>query len=250
MPGIRRQGRSETKKQQVLQVAQQDPFLTVAEIAAVVSTTPKYVRTILSEAGISLAALRKTYAKHVRATDSGGTKTVCDGFHPALALQLQGEHVKHGTIVFHRRLDQLIASRLQTDSETALLSVERWAFVGEEPLFLNRLMTPYHVTLNPHEVESGQPLRRALSFGEGRAQCRPPILELCQADSDLAASFGIEPGKSLLQWSHVIVVAEKAVAWEAFIFAPDRVQLMLPAQAAGEVRLVVREDDRVTAAIS
>lgn len=250
MPGVRREGRSETKKQQVLQIAQQDPFLTVAEIAAAVSTTSKYVRTILSEAGISLAVLRKTYAKHVRVSEADGTATASDGFHPALTLQLQGKHLKHGKLVFSKRFDQWIASQLQTDLETPLLSVERWAFLGEEPLFLNRLITPYHVALNPQEVESGQPLRHALSFGEGSMSCRPPVLELWQAESDSVVSVGFEPGKPLLQWSHVIIMAGKPVAWEAFIFGADRVQLLLPAQAASEVRLVIRNDERATAAIS
>lgn len=250
MPGMRRERHRETKKQQVLQVAQQDPFLTVAEIAAAVSTTPKYVRTILSEAGISLAALRKTYAKHVRAAEPGRGGAACDGFQPALTLQLHGVPVRHGKLVFSKRLERVIASQLQTDLETPLLSIERWAFIGDEPLFLNRLLTPFHVSLHPHEVESGQPLRRALDFGEGTVLCRPPILELWQADEDTAASFGIEPGQPLLQWSHMIVVDEKPTAWEGFIFATDRVQFMLPPQSVGDVRLIVRDHDSITAAIS
>lgn len=55
----------ETIKEKTLRVARQDPFLTIEEIAEEVSTTPRYVRTILSEAKLSLMELRKEYAKRM-----------------------------------------------------------------------------------------------------------------------------------------------------------------------------------------
>ena len=55
----------QTIKAKVIQVVQNDPFLSIDEIAAKVRTTPRYVRTILSEANLSLMQLRKQYAKHM-----------------------------------------------------------------------------------------------------------------------------------------------------------------------------------------
>lgn len=53
----------QTKKEQIINLAQNDPFLKISDIAAYVKTTPRYVRTILSEANISLMKLRKRYAR-------------------------------------------------------------------------------------------------------------------------------------------------------------------------------------------
>jgi len=54
-----------TKKEQIINFAQSDPFLKISDIAKHVGTTPRYVRTILSEADISLMNLRKKYAKNM-----------------------------------------------------------------------------------------------------------------------------------------------------------------------------------------
>lgn len=53
----------QTIKAAVISEVRRDPFLSIDEIAARVQTTPRYVRTILSEAQLSLLQLRKRYAK-------------------------------------------------------------------------------------------------------------------------------------------------------------------------------------------
>ncbi len=52
-----------SKKDQVLKVARSDPFLSIQEIADNVGTTPRYVRTILSESNVSLTDLRLRHAR-------------------------------------------------------------------------------------------------------------------------------------------------------------------------------------------
>ena len=51
-----------TKKEKIIDYVRHDPFLKIEEIAEKADTTPRYVRTILSEANISLMKLRKEYA--------------------------------------------------------------------------------------------------------------------------------------------------------------------------------------------
>lgn len=50
-------------KERIIQAAQSDPFLSVEEIARQVGTTQQYVRTILSESGLSLTKMRRAYVK-------------------------------------------------------------------------------------------------------------------------------------------------------------------------------------------
>ena len=54
-----------TKKEKIVDYVRQDPFLKIEEIAENANTTPRYVRTILSEANISLMKLRKEYAMDI-----------------------------------------------------------------------------------------------------------------------------------------------------------------------------------------
>ena len=52
-----------TKKERVIYLAQEDPFLKVEKIAQLAETTSHYVRTVLSEADLSLTKLREDYAR-------------------------------------------------------------------------------------------------------------------------------------------------------------------------------------------
>ncbi|AZR73696.1 hypothetical protein BBF96_10060 [Anoxybacter fermentans] len=56
---------NETKKEFIIRVAKEDPFLKIEEIAEMAGTTPHYVRTILSDANLSLMNLRKEYARRM-----------------------------------------------------------------------------------------------------------------------------------------------------------------------------------------
>src|SRR5690554_6272797 len=57
---------SQSKKARVLCLARSDPFLTVEEIARSVGTTSRYVRTSLSEAGLTLTELRRRFVEDLR----------------------------------------------------------------------------------------------------------------------------------------------------------------------------------------
>ncbi|AGB40433.1 hypothetical protein Halha_0440 [Halobacteroides halobius DSM 5150] len=52
-----------TKKEKVVYLAKRDPFLKVEKIAQLAETSSHYVRTVLSEANLSLTRLRKEYAQ-------------------------------------------------------------------------------------------------------------------------------------------------------------------------------------------
>lgn len=54
-----------TKKAKIIEYARKDPFLKIEDLAQQAETTPRYVRTILSEANLSLMKLRKEYAKRI-----------------------------------------------------------------------------------------------------------------------------------------------------------------------------------------
>lgn len=53
----------ETKKEYIIRLAKEDPFLKIEEIAEKAATTARYVRVLLSEANLSLMNLREEYAR-------------------------------------------------------------------------------------------------------------------------------------------------------------------------------------------
>src|SRR6056297_3130152 len=54
---------SKKKKEIIIENARRDPFLKIDNLAEKAGTTPRYVKTILSEANVSLMKLRKKYAR-------------------------------------------------------------------------------------------------------------------------------------------------------------------------------------------
>jgi hypothetical protein len=56
---------AESIKERILRAAQTDPFLSVEAIARQAGTTQQYVRTILSESGLSLTRLRREYVQNM-----------------------------------------------------------------------------------------------------------------------------------------------------------------------------------------
>ncbi|MFW5981425.1 MAG: hypothetical protein ACOCRU_02485 [bacterium] len=54
-----------TKKEIILETAYNDPFLKIEDISRIANTTSSYVRTILSDANLSLMELRKNYVRKI-----------------------------------------------------------------------------------------------------------------------------------------------------------------------------------------
>ncbi len=111
----------ETIKSHVVQTARQDPFLSIDEIATIVQTTPRYVRTILSEAQISLMQLRKSYAKTMEKQLTPVHK-VSDSFDPQLKLT--------------KVIDGVMAQLLAVDPQQELLQLERMQTINDVPCYV------------------------------------------------------------------------------------------------------------------
>jgi hypothetical protein len=58
-----------TKKEKIIEFTRRDPFLKINDLAERANTTPRYVRTILSEANLSLMKLRKDYVRRIENRD-------------------------------------------------------------------------------------------------------------------------------------------------------------------------------------
>ena len=116
---------AKTKKDKILNIARQDPFLKVEEIAAKVGTTPRYVRTILSDAKISLMQLRRSYARRMEerlGIDAGSEGRGAAGA-PAVVRGIRGLDVNEIRVCKVKQPEW--AKQLRVPDDESLLMVTR-----------------------------------------------------------------------------------------------------------------------------
>lgn len=65
-----------TKKEQILEDVRRDPFQKIDHLAKRADTTPRYVRTILSEANLSLMNLRRDYARKMEKNNQSNADNI------------------------------------------------------------------------------------------------------------------------------------------------------------------------------
>ncbi|MGM0602935.1 MAG: hypothetical protein ACQESS_06430 [Bacillota bacterium] len=65
-----------TKKEQIIEDARKDPFQKIEHLAKRANTTPRYVRTILSEANLSLMNLRREYARKMEKNNQSNVDNI------------------------------------------------------------------------------------------------------------------------------------------------------------------------------
>lgn len=142
---------SETIKAKVIQLVQKDPFLSIEEIASQVETTPRYVRTILSEANLSLLQLRKQYAR-------------------AMEQQLKREIVPTAAQEYDPQLklvkviDPVAAKLLDQDPDAELMKISRMQRLERIPIFCE-LITYLDLELRLDDLSG--PLRQILTSAKG-----------------------------------------------------------------------------------
>lgn len=142
---------SETIKAKVIQLVQKDPFLSIEEIASQVETTPRYVRTILSEANLSLLQLRKQYAR-------------------AMEQQLKREIVPTAAQEYDPQLklvkviDPVAAELLDQDPDAELMKISRMQRLERIQIFCE-LITYLDLELRLDDLSG--PLRQILTSAKG-----------------------------------------------------------------------------------
>ncbi|NLY52305.1 MAG: UTRA domain-containing protein [Firmicutes bacterium] len=229
-----------TKKDQILNIARQDPFLKVEEIAAKVETTPRYVRTILSEAKVSLMQLRRSYARRMEerlGIDTGAEGRWHDG-DSAVANSGKGLDVNEIRVCKVKQPEW--AKRLRVPDDEPLLMVTRVQAVDGKPVFVSQIVTTGELSLSEESLHKGNPLRELLGLMQPEVtEFRERSLEVEPADSDTAAYLGIARGEPVLRSGRLIVTRGQPVGLEFSIFPAYAVRLVLVGE--GDYELQVEE---------
>ncbi|HHV93625.1 MAG TPA: UTRA domain-containing protein [Firmicutes bacterium] len=229
--------RIRTKKEKILNIARQDPFLKVEEIAAKVDTTPRYVRTILSEAGVSLMQLRRSYARRMEerlGIDAGVRANRQEGFAVRSGRGLDVNEIRVCKVKHPEW-----AKRLRVPDGEPLLMVTRVQVMDGEPVFLSQVVTTGEVSLSEESLHKGGPLRELLGLTQPEAtEFQERSLEVEPADSDTATHLGIAQGEPVLRSGRLIVTQGQPVGLEFTIFPAYAVRLLLVGEGSNEFQIV------------
>lgn len=229
----------ETKKELILALARRDPFLTIDEIAREAGTTARYVRTILSEAKLSLMELRKQYARTMQRRL--GVDVVLPDPNRGLtqALASSGRHVGVNQLGVVRAVNSAIAKTLGVAPDTPLLILTRLRLVDDQPFFVNQIVTNQVLTVDTQVMESEVPLRQALGLEiPGRTRFAERSIEVVPADESLAQSLGLEPGEPLLKSGNLIVTDDEPVGIEYNYFGAYRVRFVLTSAVEYSLQII------------
>ncbi|MEJ6949932.1 GntR family transcriptional regulator [Natronospora cellulosivora (SeqCode)] len=140
-----------TKKEQIINFAQSDPFLKISDIAEHVQTTPRYVRTILSEANISLMKLREKYARNMEKRLKGDE-------YPELQAKVSlREEYSFNNLDIGRIEIELADENLYPDIESLreddeLIKIYQVQSVDEKPYCVHELITYMEKDLNKERL--------------------------------------------------------------------------------------------------
>lgn len=217
--------------------------MSIAEIAATAGTTPRYVRTILCEARLSLAQLRRDYARTMekRLNVDVQMPDAATGLTQALAQSGNPASVHYPRIT--KLVDAELAVLLRQPAYEPLLSISRTRFVAGKPFFLSQIITPDHLVLRAELLATEKPLRQILGLEvAGHTEFVDRSLEVVNADAFAAASLGLCAGAPLLKSGNVIVTDGQMVGVEFNYFNAYRVRFVLNGTSEYSLRIQEKAD--------
>jgi len=232
-----------TKKEHILSLAQRDPFLRVEEIAAKAETTPRYVRTILSEARISLMQLRRDYARTMERRLGINVTVDRAGQGLSDALSLAGNEVGVNKVRVVQVVDARLAQILGAPKEESLLKVSRVRLVNKRPFYVSEVITHKHLVVEEDLATSEKPLRQLLGLEiPGETGFVDRSLEVEPADAYIAACLGLSAGHPVIKSGNVIVTRDERVGIEFNYFDAHRVRFVLAGQSEYTLKIEEKVD--------
>ncbi|HBG01080.1 MAG TPA: hypothetical protein DDW87_05845 [Firmicutes bacterium] len=185
-------------KAQVVALAQDDPFLTVKDLAEKVGTTTRYVRTILSEAGLSLHEMRRLYARRLERTAGPDkvTAQVADLPQDLTVTKIPGIEV---------------ASYITDWVDRELFLASRVEGSNFHPCYV-QLITPHKLTLG---TDAGS-IRELLLSEDApwKVEIGRQKVEILQAPKELAAAFSWPQSSRVLKLTTLLTSKQEPLALE------------------------------------
>ncbi|TDX59046.1 hypothetical protein [Orenia marismortui] len=199
-----------TKKERVIYLAKKDPFLKVERISQLAETTSHYVRTVLSEANLSLTKLRKQYVKKLE-DKKDKNKLLLDLLNVNQLGNL--DLLVHDNTVLNKRnkYNDIIGEKSNFLERTILFQDQN------VPIMVNTTIVSENVGLNDFEELEN---RADTYFSENRIRAEV-------SDSNLAKLLNVSSGSPVLTLEKEIFVSEELIGLDLVYFIPGEIELLL-----------------------
>lgn len=184
-------------KARVIALAQKDPYLTVKDLAREAGTTTRYVRTILSEANLSLHEMRRLYARRLERGTGADTQEDLDVKAELTIKKVLGREVRTDIRSWDDR-ELFLASRLHRHGSL---------------LGYDQLLTTQELRIG---VESeSQSLRQLLPLGcQKELEVAGHKAEVLPAPEKLGRVLALAQGEQALRLTTVLEVRQEPIALE------------------------------------
>lgn len=205
------------KKEKVIYLAKNDPFLKVEELAEQVGTTSHYVRTVLSEAKLSLTKLRKRYARKMEQLSNLSTgQFLIDMVNVSEPNEVFTEQLNKIILNNYKKYQQLIKS---DNFQKRVLRVSDQA----EPILINNtLLIP-----SEEKIDSKGEINNLLNVKSADIEFGDSILEIETANYELAENLQINSGQPILEISRKILIKNQVKGLDILYISPDRCKIGL-----------------------
>lgn len=214
-----------TKKEIIIENAYRDPFLKIEDLAVMADTTSKYVRSILSEANVSLMELRKDYARRIEEKKYSLSDRIILYYLSRTPLFGQKNFLKAETLFLNNPLDvNNIAPQIQRNFfyQSYYLTVKKsnWGLVS---VFLDKGCFP------EQEYLSFEGLLEMLNEIMDRKELEISNLDITVdlATEQISSQLGIESFSPLLRVKQNLLLKDKTVVLILLYFDARKISFSL-----------------------
>ena len=178
-----------TKKEQIINFAQSDPFLKISDIAEHVQTTPRYVRTILSEANISLMKLREKYARNMEKRLKNDEDSELQA-KVSLKEEYSFNQLQVGSIKTEPADESDYEDVNKIKENDCLIKIYQVKYVDENPYIVHQLITYFEQDINQERLQNLNSIYDLLGRkGINRLQFMNNIITVKKPDKDIKEYF-------------------------------------------------------------
>ncbi|WP_027339337.1 hypothetical protein [Halonatronum saccharophilum] len=217
-----------TKKEQIINFARHDPFLKISDIAENVETTPRYVRTILSEANISLMDLREKYARNMeeRLAVKGANLQKAT----VKLLKDKGE-INVGKINL-KRVDNLQFRELvKRNPKEELYKIVQTKFVDGAPYSIQEIITYLSSDINEERIADLESLYELFgNKGIEGFKFRNNVVQVERGNPIISSQLSLQDSDPIVKSQRVILIDKMPIGIENYYFDANSIQLVFPGE--------------------
>ncbi|PRX25245.1 hypothetical protein BX659_1226 [Orenia metallireducens] len=217
-----------TKKEQIINFARHDPFLKISDIAENVETTPRYVRTILSEANISLMELREKYARNMEQRLAGKESNLQKA---TVRLLKEDGDIKVSEITLQRISNFDCRELMKTHPDEELYKITQKKLIDGKPYSLQEIITYLSTDINQERIANLDSLYELFgNKGVEGFKFRSNVVQVESYNPLISTNLGLKEEDPIIKSQRLILIDKMPIGVENFYFDANSIQLVFPGE--------------------